>query len=281
MKRAVAFLLLLLAFPIAASAEDFTGLLRNLVIGPGQSLEDVVCVACSTRVEGTVTEDLVLAWGSAEVSGSINGDVVIVGGGIHLLPGAKVTGDVVVVGGEVSKDPSATISGSVTEQWWLYFPGQRQVYLRSAAVFTAMTLGLALFGYALFRARRTQRMISALTHRPFITLLVGVAFCALAFYGLEFSERFDDYEELLVYFVLLVAFLVALPGFAAMSLWLGSRLKVQSGLAGVALGGVLWSLLMVIPLAGLLVACFLYAYCAGTALVGRFGFGKEAPATQA
>lgn len=281
MKR-VLFPLALACFlsPAPSQAEVYRGHVENLVVAPGQVFEEVHCLACSIRIEGKVESDLISILGGAEIQGEVHGDVIVLGGGLRIGPNAILKADAIVIGGPVERDPSAQVAGEVIPRWWVYLPGQRQVFLRGASVFLALTVGLALFGYALFRAQRAQAMLTAFRARPFAALLLGLILAALGFYGLDAAEILGDFENAAVYFILMLGFLLALPGFAAISLWLG-HWGGRGGAAAVTIGGALWALLMIVPLFGLLVFFLLFAMCVGTSALARFGFSRNpAPRSQ-
>jgi hypothetical protein len=257
--------------PAPSQAEEYRGHVRNLVVAPGQVFEEVHCLACSIRIEGKVESDLISILGGAEIQGEVHGDVIVLGGGLRIGPNAILKANVIVIGGPVERDPSAQVAGEVTSRWWVYLPGQRQVFLRGAAVFLGLAVGLALFGYALFRAQRTHAMLAAFRARPFATLLLGLILAILGFYGMDASEILGEFEDVADYLILMLGFLLALPGFAALSLWLG-HWGGRTGAAAVMIGGALWALLMIVPLLGLLVFFLLFATCVGTAALARFGF---------
>lgn len=274
MKRCLPLLAAFLALSLPSRAEEYRGHVKNLVIGPGQTFDEVHCFACSIRVAGTVKGELISICGGADIQGEVGGDVIIVGGGLRLGPTAIARDDVIVIGGPVERDPSAQVAGNVVNQWWLYLPGQRQVFLRGAAVFLALTLALALLGYAVFRPSRMERIAAAARSHPFSAVLLGLALSAGGIYCLDSLESLGEYEDVATYLILMLGFLLAWPGFAALSLWLGTFVR-RGGLPAVVLGSALWTLLMIVPVFGLLAACLLYAASVGTATLGRFGFGRR------
>jgi hypothetical protein len=268
------FTLWSLLSPASASAEVYRGHIRNLVVAPGQAFTEVHCFGCSIRIEGKVESELISILGGAEIQGEVHGDVIIVGGGLRIGPKAVLGADVIVIGGPVELDPSAQVTGEIINKWWLYLPGQRQVFLSGASVFLTMTLGLALFGYALFGWQRADRMTEAFRRQPFLALLLGLILAALGVYGLDATEFLGDFEDTAVYFILMLGFLLALPGFAALSLWFGRILK-QARVVAVAAGAVLWAFFMIVPVVGVFVFCLLFASCVGTSAISRFGFARQ------
>lgn len=272
---ALAFLLL----PVATSAEEYRGHVQNLVIGPGQVYEEVHCFACSILIEGRVSGDLISLWGGAEIRGEVDGDVIIVGGGLRLGPGAIVKADAIVIGGPIERDPSAQVAGEASSRWWLYLPGQRQVFLQGASVLVGLGLLLALFGYGLFTPRRIARMVDALRQHSVRAFALGLIFAIALIFAISSAELLGDYEDQGLYLLFMLGFLAALPGFAAISLWLGSRLGRVTGAIAVAIGSIGWALLTVVPVVGLLAWCVLYALSAGTALLARLGFARQPSAT--
>lgn len=274
MQRPLLAALALLLLPAGSPAEEYRAHFKNLVIPSGQTIGEVHCFGCFTRVEGKIEGELISLFGGAEILGEVHGDVIVVGGGLKLGPQAIVSGDLIVIGGPIERDPASEVGDDVVNQWWLYLPGQRQIFLGGASVFVGLTLGLALFAYAVFGLRRTQEMTAAFRRRPFVTLLLGLILTVLGIYGLDLAENLGHYEDPAVYAILVVGFLLAWPGFAAQSLWLGG-LVGRSSVVAVIAGSLLWTLGMILPVLGIVVCCLLFALCVGTSAVGRFGFRRQ------
>ena len=61
--------------------------------------------------KGERVDDAVAFGGDLTVQGWVTGDAVALGGGVHLLPGARVDGDVVALGGTLNVAPGALVQG--------------------------------------------------------------------------------------------------------------------------------------------------------------------------
>src|SRR5687767_13115489 len=76
-----------------------------------QSLNDLVVIGNDVVVkEGETARDVVVIAGSALIDGTVTGDLVVVLGKAKLGPNAVVRRDLVVVGGTLEADPAARIS---------------------------------------------------------------------------------------------------------------------------------------------------------------------------
>jgi hypothetical protein len=100
----------------APKVPDYTQIGHNIIVGPGQQVSDVTCVACSIHIRGQVSGDAVAVGGSifVEDGAQVSGDVTVVAGSVRLENQVKVAGDTIVVGGEVHRASGAQIGGDVT-----------------------------------------------------------------------------------------------------------------------------------------------------------------------
>ncbi len=87
----------------------------SVVVGPGESPEEVTAIAGSITVDGEVGGDVTAVGGSCTINGKVSGSVTAVGGSVRLGPHAEVGGDVTSVGGAVRRESGAQIHGSVSE----------------------------------------------------------------------------------------------------------------------------------------------------------------------
>jgi uncharacterized RDD family membrane protein YckC len=83
----------------------------DVVIGPGETVPDLVVIAGNATVQGTVRGNLVVISGWAKVDGEVGQDLVTVLGSASLGPQAHIGHDAVVVGGPLRADPRAVIDG--------------------------------------------------------------------------------------------------------------------------------------------------------------------------
>jgi uncharacterized RDD family membrane protein YckC len=240
---------------------------------------DVVSVMGDTRVTGGSAQDVVAVAGNVYLNAKANGDVVASFGNVELGPQAEVNGDVVVVGGTLKRDPAAIVhgdvqnvlsfaSGSFGSFEWLR-PWARHCLILGRPLAIAPGLGwawsLALGFLALYvligflfrdtvdRSVRTfeaqpGRCVVAALLTTFLTpvmfallfiTVIGIAFIPLAALGL---------------------FLLGLFGKAVVLAWIGRTCMrlggegraVHTALA-VALGGVVITLLYLVPFVGFIV----------------------------
>jgi hypothetical protein len=74
------------------------------------------------RIGGSVTvdedesvNDVVVIGGSARVQGEVKGDLVVIGGLVELGPRAEVGKDITVIGGRLRRDPEARVGGRINQ----------------------------------------------------------------------------------------------------------------------------------------------------------------------
>jgi hypothetical protein len=110
------FCVVLSAAAFGSASHDRTQVGSNIMIGPGEEVEDATCFACSIRVRGHVSSDATAFGGSVivEDDGRVDGDVTTFGGGIRLGKEVSIKGDVTVFGGRIQRDPTASVGGDVT-----------------------------------------------------------------------------------------------------------------------------------------------------------------------
>ena len=82
---------------------------RDLAVNSGESLNDVACILCSTRIDGAAEGDLLVFAGNAYLNGPVQGDVVDLGGRVTLTGKARIGGDLIVFGGRLEQDAQSTI----------------------------------------------------------------------------------------------------------------------------------------------------------------------------
>jgi hypothetical protein len=256
----------------AAAAGDRTHYVRTIVIEVGETPDDVLCYFCSVRVRGKVSGDVIAVGGDVDVEGAVAGDVVAAGGAVRIHSGAKIAGDAVAVGGPVRRDPQSQVSEDVVSEPRFFLPGQRSLYLRGAALFAGIWLGLALVFYLLARKHRVERMADSLKKHLLRSILLGVAAVAVAsllYYASPWLKHRASWMDYAVTLVWLFVFAFGLPG---TGLWLGRKVAPAASpflamLAGVALIIVVQG----IPIVGILFFAAFLVLATGCALSGRFG----------
>jgi len=173
-----------------------------MVVGPQETVEDVVCYMCRVRVEGTVTSDVVSLWGSVEIEGSVASDVVVIGGAARLGPRAIVGTDVVTIGGPVETAPGAQVHGETAgrKTGYVHLPGQREVFLPEALTFLLTILMVGLVGHLVLASNHRLAVAAACRRRWLVSVVLALGFCGLLYFliGIEGSLALT----LLIYLVL-------------------------------------------------------------------------------
>jgi hypothetical protein len=242
---------------------------RSLTIGADETVDKAVAIG-----------------GSVTVAGHVRHDAVAIGGSVTLLPGASVGGDSVAIGGAVSVAESATLGGdnvslggaipttvgSMT-RWVVGRPHMLSMFsfasrlTRAVLVFIIAVLIAAAFPGAL------TRIGAYLVNRPGLSALAGVAIL-LGFVPLcvLLAVTIIGIPLIPVAVMLLVA--LFLFGFTVSAAWLGERLpflQANTPVKTVALGGVVFVLVALIPWIGTAALILAAAFSAGATLLSRFG----------
>ena len=115
----VASLFTVLIFCAAALAEatpDRVQIGRDITIGEGEKVGDVVCVGCSIHARGQITGDVVVVGGHITIDQGtqVGGSVTAVYGSLRMENEVQVHGDVTVVGGALRRGLQTTITGDIT-----------------------------------------------------------------------------------------------------------------------------------------------------------------------
>jgi hypothetical protein len=97
----------------SSGGEDRVQFGRNIVVNSDETTGDLVCIACSIRVDGA-SHDTVAIGGSITVNGTVKGDLAAIGGGVTLGDDATVDGDISLVGGHLNRSPNAVIKGDIS-----------------------------------------------------------------------------------------------------------------------------------------------------------------------
>ncbi len=245
--------------------------LSSIHIAQGVVAREAVCILCSIHVDGELTDEAVAVWGSVTVSGTVEREIVAVGGYVRLLPGSRVGEDVVAVGGRVYQDTAATVGGSVDEVAYLYFPGQPSLPWPGVLLFAAVILVACMLAAGLLRRSRFSAIKTVLLRRPVAVMLIGVLACVLiglAGYVTFLLGPLEDWADSGLMLALLI---LAWLGSAALAGSLGNLLFPANFVASVAAGAVLLSLLLMIPVFGLVVLGAVFLAGVGAALLSGLG----------
>lgn len=101
------------ASPAKVTREPIVMFGQDAVLKANETVETVVVIGGSARIEGKVTDAAVVIGGNLDITGEVGDAAVAVMGAIKLGPTAKVRGDVVSVGGTVDKADGASIGGQL------------------------------------------------------------------------------------------------------------------------------------------------------------------------
>ncbi len=242
--------------------------------------EDVVSVFGTTTATGTVHDSAVAVFGNTYVDAKVEGDAVSVFGNVELGPHADVDGDVVSVLGTVRRDPAAVVHGGVQS----VFPGTLghfewlRVWIRECLLYGrplapvsglgwAWSMALAFLGLyvllaLLFRSAVSRCAQTFETHAG-LSLLAGLL-GALAVPVIVVLLCVTVIGIAAIPFVTAFLLCVGLFGKAVMLAWLGGRITsgaaasgtanpvLASPAAAVLIGGVVITLLYLVPVLGFL-----------------------------
>ncbi|WP_138223185.1 RDD family protein [Nibricoccus aquaticus] len=220
---------------------------------------------------GSADGNVVAVLGTVRIDGPVEGNVVSVLGGVELGPKARVDGNVVSVGAPIQADPEAVVKGNVVEaatfaempeltglQAWVRHALLlgRPLALRADVLWAWGVAGLFLALYlfiALVMNGALVKCAETLEQRPGKTVLA--AFLAVLLTPLLFVVLSVTVVGAPV--LMLALGVVSLIGKAAFLCWLGRRVTLALGLRhalpAVLIGGVLITLLYLVPFLGFVV----------------------------
>jgi len=271
----------------AAAPADRVQVLRTLVVAPGETVDDAVCLGCGIVVQGRVRGDAIAVLGGVDVQGEsgrgAGDEVIAAGGAVHVGGKATVPASIVSIGGPVRIEPGAAASYDVDSLPWLHVPGQRQVFLEGAVSFLAFVMAVAIVGAVLDRAPGIAARDSALARAPLARGLLGTAL-VLALAGVlsngERLGRFEDLVQAVLGLAVLVALVAGLPGVASL---LGRGLVRLAGRAlapgwrSATIGASALALLCLVPLVGAAAALGALALACGGAVARRVTLSASSP----
>ncbi|MBI5768387.1 MAG: RDD family protein [Verrucomicrobia bacterium] len=270
---------------------DRVSIMGDTHVEAGELIEGAaVGVMADVTVDGEVTGDAVAVMGDNRINGTVGGNAVAVLGDIYLGPKSKVGGDIVCVTGTVHREPGAEVGGKIIkktvggnkkfgpsfERWWSesvkparllgFSPGFNWMWLLTLFLLAFYVVLALVFPGGM---RRTGDM---LVRRPIAVIMAGI----LSIIALP------------VLFILLLVTVVGIP-VALLVLPIGILLAVLFGKAAlyglvgrgltadkfhpalaVLVGGLLFVVLYIVPVAGFLLSLltsFLGFGCAIMALL--------------
>ncbi len=150
-----------------ASATGDAAAAQGVVVGPGQTVEDITTAGAPVRVAGTVSQT-----------------VVAFGGVVTLAATAHVRGDMYILGGTLEQDPRAQVDGSITVAspavvgWFAgLHPGGVLVGL--LAVHLVLLLAAGAIAWQVAPTEAAARQLSRLARRPVRGMGLGLLWAAL------------------------------------------------------------------------------------------------------
>ena len=242
---------------------------RSLTIGADETVDKAVAIGGSVMVAGHVRYDAVAIGGSVTIlpGASVGGDSVAIGGAVSVAEGATLEGDNVSLGG-----PIPTTVGSMT-RWVVGGPHMFSMFRFASRLTRAVLLFVIAVLIAMAFPGALTRVGAYLVDRPGLSALGGVAIL-LGFVPLcvLLAVTIIGIPLIPVAVMLLVA--LFLFGFTVSAAWLGERLpflQEKTPVKTVALGGVVFVLVGLIPWIGTVALMLAAAFSAGATLLSRFG----------
>jgi hypothetical protein len=281
MEYAMKFALLALLFlglVTRASAAEETHYFRATTVADGVHDGSITCIFCDVVVRGEVQGDVVTIWGSVTVSGKVSQDIVAVGGTVRLKNGAEAGSDVVAIGGPITSEGALVAPGKAgfAAFPWVHMPGQRSIGWRGAVALLGFHLVCVFISTLILRPRAVQS-VAKVSHRWFLTTVVGFLFIAIYSYGLNALDEYFHSSDLVegVFTFLFLAILVI--GIAGTAYNIGNRLFPGLLLASLMAGASILTVLELIPYLGLLAMILAAAWATGSALWSGLGFRGPRP----
>ena len=270
--------------PVAgANAQDRVSFGSNIHIKAGETARDVFCMGCSVVSEGIITRDLVVFGGNADIRSVVGRDTFVMGGNAHLGPKATVARDLTTVGGTSTIDSGATVGrdktavggpggGGFTPPHNFSGPDIGSLFPGALLILLA-ALALAIF------PRQLAVTASLAESRPVASFGLG---CVGILGGFALAILLAITVILIpVSLVLTIGIALAwIFGWAAIYLVVGNRLlkaadqRPQPFLA-VIVGGTVFALLSLVPLAAIPIGLIGGSIALGAALGSRFGTRAE------
>jgi hypothetical protein len=242
---------------------------RSLTIGADETVDKAVAIGGSVTIAGHVRRDAVAIGGSITLlpGASVGGDSVAIGGAVSVAEGATLEGDNVSLGGAIP-----TTVGSMT-RWVVGGPLMFSMFRFASRLTRAVLLLVIAVLIAVAFPGALTRIGAYLVDRPGLSALGGVALL-LGFVPLcvLLAVTIIGIPLIPVAVMLLVA--LFLFGFTVSAAWLGERLpfpQEKTPVKTVALGGVVFVLVGLIPWIGTVALILAAAFSAGATLLSRFG----------
>ncbi len=284
--------LLLLAPAWARGTQDRVSFGDDIVVERGETVADTVCIGCSIRVDGVVTGDavavggritvagrvagdLAAVGGSVDLTGVVDGDVVAVGGGVAMGPAAAIGGETVSVFGDVEGVRDGRVGGQVTTIRSIVpivasgFVVVLVICLIAALIFQPLT---TLLCAALLGPQRLDVLARTAANRGLISFLVGVGLLFASFLFGVFGVFIPFWVPGIHFPFVLILFVLLVVGYAGISYWVGrGMLPRVSPVLAAFLGGILVTILQMIPVVGWIMGFIFSIMALGIPVTSGFG----------
>jgi len=267
---------------------------HDVELKAGDSAEVVVVIGGSAKISGKVRDAAVAVWGNLDIQGEVGDAAVTVLGDLKVGPDAKINGEAVAVAGKVDAAPTAKIRGQpVTvdfptwlKQWFVQCVLKMRPLSLKVGFVWAVAGAIFLF-YLLIAAafpRPVAACVSELARRPATTFLMGLLAQLLLPLVIVILGA-TGIGLLVVPFIVAALMFGALVGKVGFLEWIGFQLGrqagaqgLQNGIVALLIGGLIITLLYLVPVLGLLTFAIVSVWSLGAAMTAAFGgLRKELP----
>jgi hypothetical protein len=243
---------------------------QDIVIGPNETVDNLVVISGDAVIDGTVTGALFVVDGNATVAGSVGDDLTVVSGDINLLDGSTVN-NVHSIRGDLTRAPGATVTGDVDDE---DFSGLWAVLgVFSVVLWIGLTIALIVAGivFALIGGRQltaaARLMTDEVVNSILATVVLWIGLPVLA--GLILVTIIGIPLGLGILLVLLpiLAFLGYLVAATRLGSWLTGALKQPDPgrpILSVVIGVILLQVILIIPVLGAIVVFLAAIWGAGS-----------------
>ena len=255
------------------NSQDAIRIMSDLKVAAGEDVNEAVVVFAQGTMDGTVRRQLLSIGSDLTINGTVNRNLVVVFGKVKLGPEANVRGDTVLVGCQIERAPGAKLARRPVEigttdwfpklRWATDYLSQGVLLLRPlppgvdwAWVALAMFALVYLLMQVLFPAP-VQASVGALQERPVTSLFSGLL-ASILFAPVCVLLAATGIGLLLLPLVLLAFIGALLMGKTALLRYVGHQLgkqvkagALENGLLALVVGGVIVTLLYMVPVLGM------------------------------
>ena len=305
--------------PQSAGAESLPILIgESIHVEEGTTLDHVICVACSIRVDGEITDaatvvfgslvnhgtirgNAVVLGGSLESGGPIGGNAVIVLGAMRLLDRvgrdafavmgtidmdgsrAMVAGNLVSVLGGASSAPPNSVSGQIQEfgaiqVGLLAMSGVLGALILAALGVFGVLMALTGLGYITLGLKRLEAIADAFTGNIAVCFLTGLGTCVALIVIFLVAAMLVP----LAIPLLLLFVVLSVVGYCGVMFGIGRNLFSRPNpFLATMLAAALTIVIQLVPLVGWLTLLVIWNVAVGAAIMSGFGKAPDWLATRA